>query len=136
MTPDPKINSSNDPILGYLVPCNQGLDSSSKIPSPDKSKSLSKSGSASTDENLFDDLPTFKETTSNIQTKSEEIRVQCLTALSAEPPRWETLSATLFSKSQNDASEDVDDGNLVLSPVLNLSSREVDSKNDFDRPLS
>lgn len=99
-------------------PPNQFLQIQSKIPSSDKPESLSKSGSTSIDENLFDDLPTSKVTSSTIQAMSEEIGVQGLTYWSAEPPRWDTYAATLFTRRQNNTPENEDGENVVLPLLL------------------
>ncbi|KAF3618397.1 Dual specificity protein phosphatase-related isoform 1 [Capsicum annuum] len=62
------------------------LDSSFKIPSPNKTESNNKSWSESVNENMFDgDLPASKKTSLNIQAMSDEIVVQCLTSLM---PKW------------------------------------------------
>lgn len=80
---------------------------------------------------MFKDLPTSKATPSKIEAMSEEIRVQGLLALSVEPPRWETPSATSFTRSQNNPPKNMDDKNIVLPFIRDLSSNN-DAKSDSD----
>lgn len=78
-----KKNLSKDQIPDQIIPLHQGLDFSFKTPSSDKFESLSKSRSASINENLFEYLPTSKVTSSNIQ---EDTRFDTFIVLSTVPP--------------------------------------------------
>lgn len=94
---------SEELICDESVPSSQDFDSSSRTQTflSDKSISSSKLDSTSLDETLFEDLPTSREPPSNIKSMSEEIRVQGLTALSVEPPRWETPPIAFFTNKPN-----------------------------------
>lgn len=109
------------------------MDYFSKTPSFNKPESSIKYERESIDKKLlYRDLETSKKISSNIQTMSEEIRVHVLTSLSTEPPRWDTLPYTLFTRRQNDPPENVDDENLVLHLVLDLSGGDKDAKDNSD----
>lgn len=71
----------------------------------------------------------------------ELIGVQGLTYLSGEPtkepsihnsPKWDTILVTLFIRRQNDSPQNIKDENLLLSPILDLSSGNTDKIKDFD----
>lgn len=88
---------------------------------------------------MFNDLPTSREVPSNIKAMSKEIGVQGLTALSTEPPRWETHPTTLLTNRPNVSTSSDDNEIETLPSVLDFSSRNkiVQSEPDSDdnKPL-